>query len=85
MIDPALSDRLKAELRRRAERRREALARLHDAFPDTLGPLPEEKPVGLDDLSAEQLAQLVTDTLWPPSAEECRERALRHLDDVFSK
>ena len=82
MIDPALSERLKAELRRRAERHREALARLHDAFPDTLGALPDEEPVDLGDLSAEQLAQLTVDVLWPPSQEERRARALRHLETI---
>jgi hypothetical protein len=82
-IDPTLFNRLKAELRHRGERRREALARLHETFPETLGPLPEEPPVELGDLSAEQLAALTVDTLWPPSQEERQARARRHLWEVF--
>jgi hypothetical protein len=66
-IDPTLAGRLKAELQHRAARRREALARLHDTFPDALGALPEELPIELGDLSAEQLAALTVDVLWPPS------------------
>jgi hypothetical protein len=84
-IDPTLSGRLKAELQHRAERRREALARLHETFPETLGPLPEETPIELCELAPEELAQLTVDVLWPPSQEERRERALRHLDEVFGK
>jgi hypothetical protein len=82
-IDLTLSGRLKAELQHRAARRREALARLHATFPEALGPLPDETPVELGDLSAEQLASLTVDMLWPPSQEERQERARRHLADVF--
>jgi len=41
----------------------------------------------LDDIFAEsrQLAQPVTDVLWPPSQEERRQRALAHLDAVFGR
>jgi hypothetical protein len=63
MIDPALSDRLSAELRRRDASRREALTRLHETFADELGPLPEELPVELGDLSPEELARLTVDVL----------------------
>jgi len=74
-IDPALSDRLTAELRRRDASRREALTRLHETFADELGPLPDEPPVELGDLSAEELARLTVDVLWPPTQEECVARA----------
>ena len=57
MIDPALAERLSAELRRRDASRREALTRLHETFADELGPLPDEPPVELGDLSAEELAR----------------------------
>jgi hypothetical protein len=82
-IDPTLFNRLTAELRHRGERRREALARLHETFPEALGPLPDEAPIELGELTAEELAALTVDVLWPPSQEERRERALRHLADVF--
>ena len=84
-IDPALSDRLTAELQRRHTSRREALARLHYVFPDELGPLPEDLPVELGDLSPEALAEFVVDVLWPPSAEERQARAGRLLDAVFEE
>ncbi len=74
-IDPALSERLRAVLRHRAETRREALTRLHETFADELGPLPDEPPVELGDLSAEELARLTVDVLWPPTQEECVARA----------
>ena len=74
-IDPALAGRLASELRHRGERHREALARLHEAFADELGPLPDEPPVELGDLSAEELARLTVDVLWPPTQEECVARA----------
>jgi hypothetical protein len=45
-INPALSDRLTAELQRRYASWREARKRLHDVFADELGPLPEDLPVG---------------------------------------
>src|SRR5438552_2087231 len=50
MIDPALAERLSAELRRRDASRREALTRLHETFADELGPLPDEPPVELGEL-----------------------------------
>jgi hypothetical protein len=81
----ALSERLRAVLRRRAETRREALTRLHETFADELGPLPDEPPVELGDLSPEELARLTVDVLWPPSAEERRMRAQRLLDQVFAE
>ena len=74
-VDPALSERLRAVLRHRAETRREALTRLHETFADELGPLPDEPPVELGDLSAEELARLTVDVLWPPTQEECVARA----------
>ena len=77
-IDPALSERLRAVLRHRAETRREALTRLHETFADELGPLPDETPIELGDLSAEELARLTVDVLWPPTQdtqEECVARA----------
>jgi len=74
-INPALAERLSAELQRLGERHREALARLHEAFADELGPLPDEPPVELGDLSAEELARLTVDVLWPPTQEECVARA----------
>ena len=43
--DLTLSARIAAELRHRAARRREALARLHATFPETLGALPDEPPI----------------------------------------
>src|SRR2546423_9707164 len=74
-INPALAERLSAELRRLGERHREAFARLQEAFADGLGPLPDEPPVELGDLSAEELARLTVDVLWPPTQEECVARA----------
>jgi hypothetical protein len=82
-LDPTLSGRLKAELQHRAARRREALARLHETFPEALGAVPEETPIELGELSAEEVAALTVDVLWPPSQEERQERARRHLADVF--
>ena len=84
-IDPALSDRLTAELRRRDASRREALTRLHETFADELGPLPDEPPVELGDLSPEALARLVVDVLWPPSQDEREARAQKLLDTVFAE
>jgi len=74
-IDHALAERLTAELQRRGERHREARKRLHDVFADELGLLPDEPPVELGDLSAEELARLTVDVLWPPTQEECVARA----------
>ena len=84
-IDHALAERLTAELQRRGERHREARKRLHDVFADELGLLPDEPPVELGDLSAEELARLTVDVLWPPSAEERQTRAQRLLDEVFAE
>src|SRR5438067_13443735 len=42
---------------------------------DKLGPLPDETPIELGDLSAEELARLTVDVLWPPTQEECVARA----------
>ena len=74
-IDHALAERLTAELRRRDASWREARKRLHDVFADELGLLPDEPPVELGDLSAEELARLTVDVLWPPTQEECVARA----------
>ena len=84
-INPALAERLTAELQRRGERHREARKRLHDVFADELGPLPEEPPVELGDLSPEALARLVVDVLWPPSQDEREARAQKLLDTVFAE
>ena len=82
MIDPRLAERLRAELRRRNEKRRAALAHLRETFAE-LGPAADEPPRELEDLSPEELAQLTVNVLGPPSAEERRAQALKHLDDVF--
>ena len=84
-IAPALTDRLTAELQRLGERHREALARLHEAFADELGPLPDKPPVELADLSPEELARFTVDVLWPPSQEERRMRSRRLVDKVFDE
>ena len=88
-IDPALAERLSAELQRLGERHREALARLHEAFADELGPLSDKLPVELGDLSAEELARLTVDVLWPPSQEErearARELMARAYDEVVGQ
>ena len=84
-IDSALAERLRVVLRRRAETRREALARLHETFAGEFGPLPDEPPVELGDLSPEELARLTVDVLWPPSAEERRMRAQRLFDQTFAE
>jgi hypothetical protein len=88
-IDPALSERLRVVLRHRAETRREALTRLHETFADELGPLPDETPVELGDLSAEELARLTVDVLWPPTQEEyvarARELMARAYEEVVGQ
>jgi hypothetical protein len=84
-IDPTLSGRLASELRHRGERHREARKRLHDVFADELGPLPEELPVELVDLSPQALARLTVDLLWPPSQEERRMQVQRRLDQTFAE
>jgi hypothetical protein len=84
-IDPALAGRLASELRHRGERHRESLARLHEAFADELGPLPDKPPVELADLSPEALAAFAIDFLWPPSAEERRMQVQRLLDQTFAE
>ena len=89
MIDPALAGRLTAELQRRGERHREARKRLHDVFADELGLLPDEPPVELGDLSAEELARLTVDVLWPPTQEErvarARELMARAYEEVVGQ
>jgi len=88
-INPALAERLTAELQRRGERHREARKRLHDVFADELGLLPDEPPVELGDLSAEELARLTVDVLWPPTQEErvarARELMARAYEEVVGQ
>lgn len=88
-IDHALAERLTAELQRRGERHREARKRLHDVFADELGLLPDEPPVELGDLSAEELARLTVDVLWPPTQEErvarARELMARAYEEVVGQ
>ena len=84
-IDPALAERLTAELQRRAASWREVRKRLHDVFAEELGPLSDKPPVKLGDLSAEALARFTVDVLWPPSAEERQARAQRLLAEVFEE
>jgi hypothetical protein len=57
-IDPGLAERLRAELRRRAESWAETEARCREAFGEEWGP-PDEPPfpVELEELSPEELAQ----------------------------
>ena len=88
-IDHALAERLTAELQRRGERHREARKRLHDVFADELGLLADEPPVELGDLSAEELARLTVDVLWPPTQEErvarARELMARAYEEVVGQ
>ena len=88
-IDHALAERLTAELRRRDASWREARKRLHDVFADELGLLPDEPPVELGDLSAEELARLTVDVLWPPTQEErvarARELMARAYEEVVGQ
>ena len=82
-IDPALSERLTAELRRRDASWREMALRLHDAF--DLGPLPEALPVELGSLSPQELARFTVDVLWPPSQEERQARARQLMAQAYDE
>ena len=60
-------------------------AELREVFGDDWPGGKTALPVELADLSAEELAQLTVDVLWPPSAEERQTRAQRLLDEVFAE
>jgi hypothetical protein len=86
-IDPGLAERLRAELRHRAESWAETDARHREAFGDAWGP-PDDGPpfaVDLEDLSPDELALLTVDVLWPPSKEERERRAAELFEKVFGR
>ena len=85
MIRPALAERLRAVLRRRADAWAVRDAELREIFGDDWPGGETAFPVELADLSAEELARLRVDVLWPPSAEERQTRAQRLLDEVFAE
>jgi hypothetical protein len=74
-IDPALAERLRAVLQRRADAWAVRDAELREAFGDDWPGGETAFPVELADLSAEELARLTVDVLWPPTQEEREARA----------
>ena len=84
-IDPALAERLRAVLRRRADAWAVRDAELREVFGDDWPGGETAFPVELADLSAEELARLRVDVLWPPSAEERQTRAQRLLDQASAE
>jgi len=85
MIRPALAERLRAVLRRRADAWAVRDAELREIFGDDWPGGETAFPVELADLSAEELARLRVDVLWPPSAEERQTRAQRLLDQASAE
>jgi hypothetical protein len=88
-IDPALAERLRAVLRRRADAWAVRDAELREVFGDDWPDGKSAFSVELADLSAEELAQLTVDVLWPPSEEErvarARELMARAYDEVVGQ
>jgi len=74
-IDPALAERLRAVLRRRADAWAVRDAELREVFGDDWPGGETAFPVELADLSAEELARLTVDVLRPPTQEEREARA----------
>ena len=84
-IDPALAERLRAVLRRRADAWAVRDAELREVFGDDWPDGKSAFSVELADLSAEELARLTVDVLWPRSAEEQHARAQQLMADVLAE
>jgi hypothetical protein len=81
MIDPALAERLEAVLRRRAESWAATGAHMREIFGDDWHGA-KTFPTELAELSAEELAELTVNVLWPPSPPSQEEREARARESM---